>query len=171
MKKSYTLVAFALATCVAQAQTPGSFVAQAERGSAMMSTTTIEQTVSRNRWFKRQTRLTEFHYDVLKTNSVLTPLVGVINGVLVEFSSEHMDSEAEAQAAEVATSKPTLWRVELRFHPDAAATRWIFASGRTVVTSPNGDVLLDEPLKAEDVAAGTARLAGRWAKAVADAVK
>lgn len=77
-------------------------------------------------WGKQEYRVANAAFDVKKTDSLVTPLTGIITITGEEISFGHFKTEAQARAANVPQEKN---REELIFNFAWQSGRWVFKSG------------------------------------------
>lgn len=136
----HSIISVALvATCgLARAQTPQSFAAQVEKGVRATASVLIVEKNPAGKWEQFTYSVEGVTYDVKKTDSALTPLLGVVHASITSFASEEFATEAEARASKRGGPKLS-WKVDLSFRPDSRLKRWSFANGTSDMSWSGGD--------------------------------
>lgn len=118
------------------AQTPTYFAQQVQSGVVSITKDSIEASDA-GKWTKDRIIVQEVSYDVKKTDSLLTPMIGTVQARIINLSTEEYDNRAEAMASEKLKVK-FVWFVKLIYHPNATRKRWFFASGTSQMSMALG---------------------------------
>lgn len=132
MKRLFLLTLVLLNFTDASAQTPQAFSRQVSAGVAAVDNKTLVYFAPGDRkWHKQVITVTDVIYDVKRTDSALTPLLGVVKFTIINLQSTGVDNEEEAVRASVILNNSSYYyRVSLTFRqPDIAGPKWIFNTG------------------------------------------
>ena len=116
----------------AAAQTPQIFAKQVAAATASINNKTLVYFVPEGkRWMKQVLQATDVTYDVKRTDSALTPLVGIVNATIIVYLSQGLDSEGAA--AEAGVAPDTYYRLSANFiQSDPPGQKWVFKSGKAM---------------------------------------
>jgi hypothetical protein len=116
--------------CAAQAQTPAQFDANAKLVAARSPLVhqSIHPLKGGAQWGRYQVSVSNFKWDVKKTDSLLAPMIAVVSADLSFTSTSPQDTREQAEVAEMRPPKD-IDRVEMTYTPTDNGWQW--ASGRT----------------------------------------
>lgn len=141
------VVALFAISAAAFGQSPQAYAKQVTSGvEAVNGRTTTYFAPVGQRWHKQTISIREVKYDVKRTDSALTPLVGVLEATVVLLRSDGHDTQEQAANAPVAPG--SYYHVNATFIPsEAPPHKWTLKSGTAVLYSQNGLELATFPLR------------------------
>lgn len=128
MRRAFALLLLAAAVAAsARGQTPEQFAAHAATVELPALDDVVE--LKDGRWMRASLGFTKVKYDVVRTDSVLNPVVAVVTYTAVMLRAAPVPDKGAAASAPFDLERRDFNDVEMRFTP--TATGWQFSSGRT----------------------------------------
>lgn len=88
-------------------------------------------------WAKRQFRVSETKYDVRKSSSMVTPIIGVVSFHLEVLQTELVPTETEAKKLNKFLSDEYTPSFDINLRYSLISARWVFLDGEEVTLWPN----------------------------------
>jgi len=128
-------------TCAA-AQTPQIFSGQVSAGIVALDNKNSVYFSRGMKWHKQVLKVVDVTYDVKKTDSALTPLIGVLRATILTLRSPGFNTQEEAERAAVGPT--TYYKINATFvQSDPPGAKWILKNGKAELFSATDNKLAD----------------------------
>lgn len=95
---------------------------------------TIRQNARTQKWFKARFTTSDVKYDVRKTDSLVTPITGIVSFLLSVRQSDAFESKDDAERALVSSARGLDFRIEGKYH--VVDDDWRVSELRTIDIGP-----------------------------------